>query len=197
MGPRLREAIAPEDVWQETLLYVWRDRKSCERRGIGPFRRWVLCIAENRLRSLADRLHTLRRGGGREPARLDSSDGLRAGGAPPPVGSTTPSRIVSFSEQARLMHAALGELPHDLRDVVRLPLFEELAIGEAARDLHLGVPAVKHCFRKGAAIYHARLTQLLGSQERYPGRFIALSERLLWSTLDVHAQGSEHTHARG
>ena len=86
------------------------------------------------------------------------------GGAPPPVASTTPSRVASYREEADLMRAALESLPEELRDVVRLRLLEERTVEETADELALGESAVKHRFRKGAAMYHAQLERLLDAR---------------------------------
>lgn len=161
MGPRLRAAVGPEDLWQETLLHVWRDRGRCEWRGISPFRRWVLTVAENRIRNAADRIDAVKRAG---DAPVGSDGGEEEGSAPPPVSSTTPSQIASHLEEAALMRTALGGLAEDVRDVVRLRLFEERSVDEVAAELDLGVSAVKHRFRKGAGEYQARLERLLAER---------------------------------
>lgn len=162
MGAALRRRLSPEDVWQETLLHVWRDRSRCTWHGVRAFRRWVLSVAENRLRDLAEHGSAAKRGGGRPDLRLET----RTGSVPPPVQSTTPSRIASDAEEATLMRTALESLPEDLREVVRRRLFEEQPVAEVAEALALGESAVKHRFRKGAELYRARLESLVA---RPPG----------------------------
>ena len=159
MGPLLREAYTPEDLWQDTLLHVWRDRGRVEWRGIATFRRWVLSVAENRIRNTAGFLSAAKRGGGQPGAVLsrDADDSP----APPPVSSTTPSRVASYREEAVVLRAALDSLPDELRDVVRMRLFEEATVEEVAGALDLGESAVKHRFRKGARLYQGTLNRLL------------------------------------
>lgn len=157
MGPGLRSNYGPEDVYQETLLHVWRDRKRCEWRGIRSFRRWVISVAEHRLQDLAERGAAAKRGGGRPELRLD--DGERE--LPPPVQSTTPSRVASHLEEAQLMGQALDSLPEALGEIIRLRLFEERSISEVAKILDLGESAVKHRFRKGVGLYQEKLVNLL------------------------------------
>lgn len=164
MGSALRAHASSEDVWQETLLHVWRDRGRCEWRGLRPFRRWVLQVVENRIRDMAERLSAAKRGGGRPDARLDADPG--EGALPPPVASTTPSRVAAYLEDSRAMHAALEQLPAELREVVRLRLFEELPVDEVAQRLSIGVSAVKHRFRKGAASYQVTLEGILADRSR-------------------------------
>lgn len=149
MGPAASRAFSPEDIWQETLLHVWRDRHSVEWRGWAALRRWVLQVAENRIRNATDRLATKKRGGGGEQLAGDD--------LPPIVASTTPSRVASHAEQARAMQRALDELPDDLREVVRLRLLEELPVLEVAERLGLGESAVKHRLRRGAQLFQAGL----------------------------------------
>lgn len=153
MGPSLRGRVAPEDVWQDALLAVWRNRSSIEWRGLAPFRRYVLQVVENRLRNLAEESATLKRGGGEEPLRIDDS----AVDGPPPITTTTPSRIASDGERAARMQAALTELPDEFGQVVRLRLFEERSVAEVAAALGIGESAVKHRLRKGVSLYQASL----------------------------------------
>lgn len=154
MGTALRQAMTPEDLWQETLLHLWRDRRGIEWRGWPALRRLVLQIAENRIRNAADLGNAQKRGGGAVPRSLDED-------LPPPVASTTPSRIASHAEAARAMGRALDELPDELREVVRLRLLEEVPVLEVAERLGLGESAVKHRLRRGAQLFHARVRELL------------------------------------
>jgi DNA-directed RNA polymerase specialized sigma24 family protein len=62
------------------------------------------------------------------------------------------------------MRAALAGLPDDVREVVHLRLFEQLAVEAIAQRLGLGVSAVRHRFRKGAELYQQRLTAELGTR---------------------------------
>lgn len=169
MGARLKRRHTAEDIWQESLLHAWRDRECIEWRGLRSFRSWLLSIIDNRIREAADMDAAQKRGGGRpeivasalQPVGRGSATSIEAIG---PAGSTTPSRIAGFREQAAAMHEALEELPDDLREVVRLRLFEQLHIDEIAERLAIGPAAVRHRFRKGAEIYHRRLRAALTSR---------------------------------
>ena len=164
MGPRLQARVAPEDIWQETLLHVWRDRERCDWQGMRAFRRWVLRVADHRIHDAADREGATKRGAGVIHERLDPLESHLEG--PPVVASTTPSQVASDGEHATLMQAALAALHDDVREVVRLRLFEELPVEDVASRLDLGVSAVKHRFRKGAALYHRQLERLLSDRTR-------------------------------
>jgi RNA polymerase sigma factor (sigma-70 family) len=160
MGPELRQVLDPEDLWQETLLKAWQARQDFVWQGTPSFRRWLLtiafrCIGDQRDRSLAKRRDSTRTAS----LRLGGTGG---GGSsrPPgvePFGSTTPSRIAFERERARAMERAILSLPDDVRDVVRLRLFEDLPIGEIASTTGLGDSAVRRGFRKGAELYRKAL----------------------------------------
>jgi RNA polymerase sigma-70 factor (ECF subfamily) len=165
MGPALRERMTPEDVWQETLLHAWRDRKSCRCQSSEAFRKWLLQVAENRIRDLVDAANAAKRGAGRTALSLAEMSGHTSvddAAASAWVASTTPSRIAVHAEQARAMEAALATLPSQLRDVVRQRLFEELTMPEVAERLGIGLSAAKHRFREGASIYRRELAAVLG-----------------------------------
>ena len=158
MGPVLRARLAAEDVLQEVLLCAWRDRERIEWRGHRAFRNWLVSAIENRLRDAADRERAGKRGGGAPNAPL------RGPGSSVPsalVLSTTPSRVAQYREQATAMRAALAQLPDDVRDVVRLRLFEQWDTGRIAAELGIGPAAVLHRFRRGAELYRSRLTAML------------------------------------
>jgi RNA polymerase sigma-70 factor (ECF subfamily) len=163
LGDALRGRVTAEDVWQETLLHAWRDRARCEWRGLASFRRWLLQVAENRIRDLRDALAADKRGAGRVELSLECDrDGpCRGSDYAGPVRTTTPSRAAIDRERAAAMAEALAALPDELRDVVQLRLFEDLDTAEIAARLQLGVSAVQHRFRKGVLLYYRRLRALL------------------------------------
>jgi RNA polymerase sigma-70 factor (ECF subfamily) len=170
MGSRLREVMSAEDIWQDTLLHVWRDRGACVWHGFPALRRWVLSVAENRIRNAADRHAAHKRGGATQSPQV--------GAAPPPdeathgprpsamdaVTWTTPSQVAVAGERLAAMRAAVDALPSDLREVLHLRLFEELTVPEVAARLGLGESAVKHRFRRAAALYEAHLRARLGER---------------------------------
>ncbi|RJP39829.1 MAG: sigma-70 family RNA polymerase sigma factor [Phycisphaerales bacterium] len=168
MSVALRQRIEPEDIWQETLLQAWRDRRQCEWRGLKSFRSWLLSIADHRIRDAAVYHDARKRGGGRAQVALagggaDESNGSAWAG---PVASTTPSRVALQKEQAAAMRAALEALPDGLREVVWMRLFEQLPIDEVAARLEIGPSAVRHRFRKGAELYQERLRAEWATQSR-------------------------------
>jgi RNA polymerase sigma-70 factor (ECF subfamily) len=165
LGPELRNRVAAEDILQEALLKAWRARARFTWRGVPAFRRWLLTIAENCIEDERDR----------GAARKRSAERAASSLAPPPTSggpssvpdldpwtSTTPSRMLETRERAAAMARTLEALPDDVREVVRLRLFEDLAIDDIASRLALGESAVRHRFRKGAELYRAGLQTALG-----------------------------------
>lgn len=170
MGAVLRARLEPCDVWQEVLLLAWRDRGAFEWRGTASFRSWLLTIADHRIRDLLQYETAEKRGAAAPTLRIDaqarrdsgssSSDGVFAG----PIASTTPSRVASLREEANAMRVALSGLDDEVRDVLRLRLFEERQIDEIARELGIGESAVRHRFRKGLEEYGRRLRAQIASR---------------------------------
>lgn len=168
MSARLRRYSSEEDVLQDGLLSAWRARASFEWHGLSSFRRWLLAVLRNRLRDLAEQQESAKRGGDKWIARfseIEAARNLAGSGAPDELGlawaSTTPSRMAVHQEQADRMQVALEGLPDELREVVRLRLFEESTMEEIGLALSLGVEATRHRFRKGARLYAERLAREL------------------------------------
>lgn len=178
MGAALRRRISPEDVFQEALLHAWRDRAGHEWRGLRSFRNWLLTIIDRRICDLADRARAQKRGGDMRPVQLRGLSGSdSASPSPLPWDSATPSRMAVYREQGEAMRAALDGLPDDVREVVRLRLFEQLRVEEIAQRLDLGVAAVRHRFRRGAELYQQMLVAELGT------RSLAISQLALRGLL--------------
>ncbi|MEW6746755.1 MAG: RNA polymerase sigma factor [Planctomycetota bacterium] len=163
MGAALLSEMSPEDIWQETLLHAWRDRASLEWRGLTLFRQWLLGIAFHRITDAVKREGALKRG---DEKRAYQDHATESSEMDPwyAVASTTPSRLAVYREQALAMDRALEQLPQELAEVVRARLFEGLSTEETARTFGIGISAVKHRLRKGAALYRQRLREILGSE---------------------------------
>lgn len=165
----LASRTTPEDIWQETLLRAWRSRTKFEWRGLGAWRRWLLQIARNVIRDTLDHSGAAKRGAGKLPLSLDpllrSDTRSQFAG---PVATTTPSRVASDRERAQAMERALESLPEDVREVVRLRLFEDLRISEIAERLALGESAVRHRFRRGAALYRSHFDAAWSLHDKGP-----------------------------
>ena len=157
-----RRQVIAEDIWQETLLCAWRDRKSCQWRGLREFRAWLLEIAENRIRDAVEHVAAQKRDAARERSLTRSGEtGSTSDSAfDPRSPSRSPSNDAAQAELAALMREALEGLPPIYRDVLRLRLFEEWDRERIAAHLGLSLAAVKHRIRLGAAHYRDRLAYL-------------------------------------
>jgi RNA polymerase sigma factor (sigma-70 family) len=169
MSAGLHKHTTPEDILQESLMHAWRDRQRCQWNGLRSFRSWLLTIIDNRIREAADALSAQKRGGGREPIAFSALQSGSSDGAFGPIGSTTPSRIAIYQEQAAAMRTALERLSDDVREVVRLRLFDQLEIADIAQRLSIGESAVRHRFRKGAEAYHRLLKEAIASRATTTG----------------------------
>jgi RNA polymerase sigma-70 factor (ECF subfamily) len=170
LSPTLRRHTTPEDVLQEALLHAWRDRHLCEWRGLKSFRSWLLTIIDHRIGHLVAASATQKRGAGVAVANFSAfsaAAGSDSGSAfPGPVGSTTPSRVAIYREQAAAIHDALAALPPEFAEVVRLRLFEQITLAEIAARLDLGLSVVRRRFGRGAELYETALRQALASRSQ-------------------------------
>lgn len=163
MSATLQRALTAEDIFQEALLHAWRDRRGFEWRGVRSFRAWLLTIIDHRIHDAVDREAAAMRAGGVSAVPLPAEGATTRGDPGFPSGSTTPSRLAIYREQADLMARALAGLPDDQREVVRLRLFEQASLEEISTRLGIGTSAARHRFRKGSELYAKRLERTLAS----------------------------------
>lgn len=161
-----RRHLSAEDLWQESLLVAWSRRATFRWQGLASFRRWLLEIAQHCAADARSRAATQKRGGGQRLLPLTAPGGLGSTASDMPLlASTTPSRLAQVAEQALVMRRALAALDDDVREVVRMRVFEEQSCEEVASQLGLGLSAVKHRARRGATEYERRLRVLLDSRD--------------------------------
>ena len=160
LSTQLQNRLDAEDILQEVLVASWQAWAGLVWRGARAFRSYLLEIADHRIRDAAEHLDTWKRGGRVQTVALPE-------GAPAEElkASTTPGRIAILRELADCMQAALLLVPEELREVVRLRVFEELPMHEVATRLGIGVSAAKHRFRKGAEIYQRQLRKQLSGRQ--------------------------------
>ncbi len=161
MGDKLKRHHTVEDVWQETLWQVWRDRDQHEWKGLAGYRAWILSIAKNRIRDVGRSMSRKKRGGEgvavafSELATSGTISGLL------PHGSTTPSQAMGYREQALVMEQVLAGLDADLESVVRLRLFEELPMKTVAVQLNIPLSTAKARLLRGVRAYRSSLEERL------------------------------------
>ncbi|MBL9076911.1 MAG: RNA polymerase sigma factor [Planctomycetes bacterium] len=168
VGAQARVDVSIEDVWQETLWMAWRDRLQHQWAGLGRYRAWLLGIAHNRVRELVRNRGRQKRGGATPHARFSDLGGNDTVDGYLPPRSTTPSRVASNLERARLLERALDAVEPPLRDVVRLRVFEELPATEVAAALDIPLSTCKHRFVRGLQAYRDELRRLGGGQDAEP-----------------------------
>ncbi|MBK8977383.1 MAG: hypothetical protein IPM29_15840 [Planctomycetes bacterium] len=112
----------------------------------------------------------MKRRGERDAGSLDAPEDDDRGHFAGPQVTTTRSRVASAREQAAAMQLALGR---DVRDFLRLRLFEERTVAEVAAELGLGESAVRHRLRRGAMEYARLLART--TLERSRGAELAVS----------------------
>jgi RNA polymerase sigma-70 factor (ECF subfamily) len=169
LGPKARLEVSVEDVWQETLWLAWRDRDQHAWVNLTKYRAWLLGIAKNRVHDLVRSLGREKRGGRAHTAQFSEIGGTETVGGYLPPQSTTPSRVASNVERARTLERALAVLDEPLRDMVRLRLFEELSVKEAAERLEIPLSTAKERFVRGTQRYRAELQRQLAGEAEHPG----------------------------
>lgn len=152
---------ASEDILQETLLRAWKARTSLRWQGYRAFRSWLLTIADRCIADARER-HFAEKHGGGKLVSLDHGPNPSVPGIDP-SGSTTPSRVARYREEAQIIRSAISDLPEDVRDVIRMRLLEQLTMHDVAARLELPLSTVQHRIRRGAALYQTRLRALLAS----------------------------------
>lgn len=132
-----------EDIAQEVLLTVWRKASFFDpsRAAVSA---WIFAIARNL------RIDRLRRD---QRAKLHEIYELIEPEAPP-----RPDGLLDIGERERRVSDALGELPAEQLQVVRLSFFEGHAHGDIARILEIPLGTVKSRLRLAVN----RLSQFLG-----------------------------------
>jgi RNA polymerase sigma factor (sigma-70 family) len=168
MSTRLLRRITPEDIWQDSLMHAWRDRRQFVGHGPKSFRSWLLTIIDHRIQDAVVRESALKRGGPGAPGEIPLSTlAFKDDSQPPvPLSSTTPSRVAIYKEQAEAMRAALEGLPPDLRVVVQQRLFEQRTLEETAGNLGITLAAVRYRFARGLEAYREALRAHFASRSQ-------------------------------
>jgi RNA polymerase sigma-70 factor (ECF subfamily) len=135
MSAELRAAYDPDDVAQEVLLAVHRDFDRLAPRASAEFLPWLFGVAENRVRDLVDRLHAAKRNGE----------------APPRAKAPSPSSLAGLREDAERLRTAIGMLPDDYREVLRLRRFEGLSAADVGRAMGRSEGAVRVLYLRAVA----------------------------------------------
>ena len=137
-APRLKSFLmrqaspeAAEEIAQEAMLSVWRKAAQFDstKASAGT---WIFTIARNL------RIDRLRREGRPE---VDMTDPYFDQDEP------TPDQNASASEEQKIIHEAVSQLPEDQAEVIRLAYFEEQSHSEIADSLDIPLGTVKSRLR--------------------------------------------------
>lgn len=159
LGDRLAARVTPEDVLQDSLLAAWRDRDSCQWRGLRAFRSWLLTIIDHRIRNIAEHEGARKRGGG-VPVRMLFA--TSTGTSPfEPRDWSTPSKAAQARERARAMRKALDSLEPELARIVQLRIIEEMTIDQIATHVGLDEAAIRRRLRKGVLAFERALAEAM------------------------------------
>lgn len=130
MGAELRGKLESMDLVQDAFVAAMKDLDNFEYRDEGDFLRWMSKIAENRIRDNLKRLHADKRDIRREvpinhrvPTTGDNRPRM-----PEPIRTTTPSVIMSISEELDKLENAMNLLKPEDREVIVLTQIEGLSL---------------------------------------------------------------------
>ena len=145
MGTELRGKLESMDLVQDAFLAAVKDLGNFEYRDEGDFLRWMSKIAENRIRDNLKRLHADKRDIRREVPidhRLPT-EGDNCPRMPEPIRTTTPSVIMSVSEELDRLEYAMNLLKPEYREVIVLSQIEGLSLKKIGDRLGKSPDAVR------------------------------------------------------
>lgn len=148
LGPKLRGREAEEDIVQETLLQAFRTLDTFEAQGPGSFRRWLLAVAEHRIKHL-HRFHSAqKRDSAREVVRPQNANEVTLMQRLAESASG-PATLVSSRERREHLVRAIENLDDDLREVVVGRALEERPFKDIAAQLGRPVTTVQAQYARG------------------------------------------------
>ena len=154
IGRYVRDVADVADVTQEAFIRAYRALPSF--RGESAFYTWLYRIAINTARNhlvAQDRRPPATDVDAVEAEQLDLGARLK--------DNTTPEGLLLQEEIARTIHAALAELPEDLRMAVTLREIEGLSYEEIARAMDCPIGTVRSRIFRAREAIDARLKPLL------------------------------------
>lgn len=128
-----------EELVQEAMVAVWRSADKFDPSRAGPST-WVFTIARNRRIDLIRRERRPESGAGAEEALAEQAD-------PAPDAAAR----LSTSQESRLLHDRLRDLPADQASVLRMAYFEDRPHTEISAALGLPLGTVKSRIRLALA----------------------------------------------
>lgn len=149
LGPALRRRVSEEDVFQETLIETHRGLVGFRNQGRGSFLRWILGVAENRIRDLSKYHSRDKRDMGREVAAPATGALDRRSGS-----WTSPSSAAERRERVARVVQRIEALPAAMREVVILRAIEDRTFADVAARLGKPVATVHDLYAQGLTRLH-------------------------------------------
>ena len=145
MGRELRGKLESMDLVQDAFVAAVRDLGDFEYQNEGDFLRWMSQIAENRIRDNLKRLHADKRDIRREVPidHREPTTGDNCYRMPEPIRKTTPSVIMSISEELDKLENAMNLLKPEYREVIVLNQIEGLSLKKIGDRLGKSPDAVR------------------------------------------------------
>lgn len=152
------ERNAAEDVAQEAFLSIWRSNARFDR-ARGSVRSWVLSVVRNRA------IDALRRGGAHAPKLDHDDDGVIEARA---AEERTEAEALR-RETSEEIRGALGSLPSDQSQVIRLAYFGGFSHTEIAEMLGMPLGTVKGRMRLGLEKIRVQLAEAMTPETALEG----------------------------
>ncbi len=152
----VRDAHLAEDVSQEIFVRLWRKPQSyvAER---GRFLTWLISVTRNRA---VDEVRSRGRRQRHETASPEEQERELPAG-----DSIDPALSAQLAEQARIVRAALAELPPEQREIIELAYFGGLTQQEISERLDQPLGTVKTRIRLGMQKLRAALAPQMRSEQ--------------------------------
>ena len=158
----LQGTLAVEDVLQEAFLDAFQAVGSLKAENARPFYSWLESIVEHRMLDLIRAARAAKRGGGWNLLDAESKNivGMLDQVA---VNLRTPSTSAAGREAVSAVKAALGLLPVDYHEALRLRYIEGLPVAEAAARMGRTEVAVQMLCHRGLR----RMAAAMGSASHF------------------------------
>ena len=158
LGGRVAVRVAASDVIQQTFLEAHRRFGQFAGRGEREWAAWLRAILEHRVAGAIRDHALLQKRTVRREQSMDQEQGSQAGlkgglGA----GLSSPSQKAMRVEEMARLEGALGALPEDQREAVRLRHLEGWALEDIARRLNRTPAATAGLIKRGMQALRRRL----------------------------------------
>jgi len=147
-GPFLGQRLEDHDLAQEVLIRVWRSLDTYDPTRTASFLLWVTRLAENGLRDLARRQRAAKRYAGPLMSLDQEREDGRPEGASHPLVTSTPSRLVSRTEDHAILDSSVATLDRTSQDLLVLRYYYDLPLEEVGAEFDLGSEAARSRIRR-------------------------------------------------